>query len=84
MHNEKKSLTIEVWDFWQLCPQLPFIINKAVDEELSLTINYHARFQEDMTQVSIIHEMIKQAKIPYELNVTFNRPKAKTEADYSC
>lgn len=40
MDDDKKTLTIEVWDFWKLCPELPFIINKAVDEGLCITINY--------------------------------------------
>ena len=84
MDDDKKTLTIEVWDFWKLCPELPFIINKAVDQGLCITINYHARTQEDLTQISIVHDMIRQAGIPYELNVSFARPQVKTEADFSC
>lgn len=84
MQNENKALIIEVWDFWKLCPQLPYVINKAVEEGRSLIINYHARSNEDLTQISIVHEMIKQAGIPYQLNIAFLKTKLKTEADYSC
>ncbi len=78
MNTHITSLNVKGGNFKKVFSELPLIIDKADSDGPPLYLNYLADSYEDITRASLLHELLRNSNIPYELNISFNKSVERT------
>ena len=73
----KKTLKVEVWDFWELFERLDSTLNTAKMLDMDIKMVYHANQKAaELWKMAILEQALRTTGQKYEMSIVFDKEEA--------
>lgn len=77
----KKTLKVEVWDFWELFERLDSTLNTAKKLDMDIKMVYHANQKAtELCKMALLEQALRATGQKYEMSIIFDKEEAENDA----